>query len=336
VRRPVVVRIALIMYVCSGLSLGVSQLSASPLASMGDEAVITCGELDPTVSQQAGEKGKEAKETETPGTTDEHPTPLTDPRDRIYYPGDTERFKPLMRKLGGNILLDQKEIWTSPFRMNRQNAKWWLGFGAATAALIATDHRTINTFENSPGQVRWGTNISRIGASYTLLPLVAGFYGYGILRDNPKARETGVLGAEALLDGLIVVQILKAAAGRNRPDDLSEPGEFFEGGTSFPSGHSIMSWSIAALVAHEYKHTKIVPIVAYGLAAVASSARFSAQRHYASDIVAGGAMGWFIGRYVYKTHEDHALHRHTWFKPQIVPIIQPGGSTFGIMLAFGN
>jgi membrane-associated phospholipid phosphatase len=302
---------------------------------MGNEAGISC-EFAPTVDQQAGEKGKEATETETLGTTDAHPTPLSDPRDRIYYPGDTERFKPLTRKLAGNILLDQKEIWTSPFRMNRQNAKWWLGFGAATAALIATDHRTINAFENSSGQVTWGQGISRIGASYTLLPLVAGFYGYGIVRDNPKARETGILGAEALLDSIIVVQALKAIVGRNRPDAPTEEGKFFEGGASFPSGHAILSWSMASLLAHEYKDTKIVPIVAYGLAAVASSARFAAQEHYASDIVAGGAMGWFIGRYVYKTHEDHALHRHTWFKPQIVPIIQPGGNTFAIMLVLGN
>src|SRR5215467_6174254 len=40
---------------------------------------------------------------------------VQDVRDRVYYPGDTERVKPLARKLIGNVLLDQKEIWTSPF-----------------------------------------------------------------------------------------------------------------------------------------------------------------------------------------------------------------------------
>src|SRR5229473_4185188 len=53
------------------------------------------------------------------------PNPLQDPRDRVYYPGDTERFKPLMEKLGGNVLLDQKAIWTSPFRMHKEDIKWW-------------------------------------------------------------------------------------------------------------------------------------------------------------------------------------------------------------------
>ncbi len=72
-------------------------------------------------------------------------------RDRVFYPGDTERPKPLMRKLIINILLDQKEIWTSPFHMHAGDAPWWIGFGGATAALIATDHRTSTLLENSKG-----------------------------------------------------------------------------------------------------------------------------------------------------------------------------------------
>src|SRR5690349_8510941 len=44
---------------------------------------------------------------------------LLDRRDRIFYPGDTERPKPLFRKLFLNIALDQKEIFTSPFHVNR-------------------------------------------------------------------------------------------------------------------------------------------------------------------------------------------------------------------------
>src|SRR5437879_8252109 len=46
----------------------------------------------------------------------ERPNPFRDPRDRVFYPGDTEKLKPLVEKLGGNLLLDQKEIWTSPFQ----------------------------------------------------------------------------------------------------------------------------------------------------------------------------------------------------------------------------
>ncbi len=263
----------------------------------------------------------------------QRPNPLQDRRDRTFYSEDTEKFKPLVEKLGGNLLLDQKEIWTSPFHMHTQDAKWWLGFGAATVALVATDQ--ISALHPSPSQVSWSNNVSNIGTSYTLVPLVAGFYGYGVLRDNPKAREVGVLGTEALLDSLIVVEALKLASGRNRPDAQHEPGHFFDGGSSFPSGHSIQSWAVASVLSYEYGHTKVVPIVAVGLAAVVSTARFTAQKHYASDIVAGGAMGWFIGRYVWKTHQDHAIHPHGNFRPTLIPQIAPGSGTYRIAVQFG-
>jgi membrane-associated phospholipid phosphatase len=309
-------------------------------AHVGLIAIAFIGACAPVLAQapESGQSSSGAQDAvpqdDRSSPNGEHPNPLEDPRDRIFYPGDTERVKPLARKLVGNTLLDQKEIWTSPFHMNAADAKWWIGFGAVTVALIATDHRTSTVFENSSGQVAWGNNLSTIGTSYTLLPLIAGFYGYGVFRDDPKARETGVLGGEALLDSLIVVSVLKPVAGRNRPDSQRDKGSFLDGGTSFPSGHAIEAWSLASVLSYEYGHTKIVPIVACGLAGVVSAARFAAQRHYASDIVAGGAMGWFIGRYVWKTHQDHAIHRHGWPQLRIQPQFAPGSRTYAVAVAF--
>ncbi len=261
------------------------------------------------------------------------PVGTTDARDRIFYPGDTERIKPLSAKLAGNLLLDQKEIWTSPFRMNRKTAKWWLLGGATVATLIATDKHTINTFENAPTQVRWGNNVSRFGAAYTVIPVAAGFYTVGAIVDDAKSRETGVLATEALLDSLIVQSVLKPIAGRDRPNVAHQNQKWFDGGASFPSGHSIEAWALASVVAHEYPHKKWVPFVAYGLATVTGTARFSAQQHYASDVVAGGVMGWSIGTYVYHSHEDHAKHIHR-INAHVSPIYSPSTKTYGMGLNF--
>ena len=230
-----------------------------------------------------------------------------DARDRIFYPGDTERAKPLARKLLGNIWLDQKEIWTSPFHMHKSDAAWWLGIGGLTAALIATDHQTSNFLENSKGQVLWGNRVSNIGSAYSLIPIVAGFYTFGILEDNAKARETAVLGGEALLDSLIVVSVLKPIAGRNRPNAKDDPGNFFDGGQSFPSGHAINAWAMASVIAHQYSHHRIVPILAYGLASTVVMARVGARQHFPGDVVAGSALGWFIGDYTYGRRHNRDL-----------------------------
>jgi hypothetical protein len=284
--------------------------------------------LVPVAAQETQEQAGEAERVQ-------HPERVEDKRDPIWYPGDTERIKPLTRKLFGNILLDQKEIWTSPFHMNKGNVGLWLGMGAITGALIATDRDSSTILENSKGQVRWSNHISNIGASYTLIPLVAGFYGYGVLRDDAKTREVGVLGGEALLDALIVSEVLKPIAGRKRPDAQHEASHFFDAGDSFPSGHTIESWALASVIAHEYgRGSKVVPIIAYSLASVVSAARYTAQRHYASDIFAGAAMGWFIGRYVYQTHMDHSIHKHGWLQPQIMPEFDPRTRTYSAALVF--
>jgi membrane-associated phospholipid phosphatase len=262
------------------------------------------------------------------------PAHALDRRDRIFYPGDTERPKPLFRKLFLNIALDQKDIFTSPFHISRDNALQWIIPTAAVGALIPLDTHLANAFENSRGQVRWGGRISDVGASYTLIPIVAGSYIYGAWRDNPKGREIGVLGTESLLDSLIVAGVLKEVFRRSRPDE-KHAGDFWAGGTSFPSGHAIQIWSIASLLDHEYQHKRIVGITAYTLAGIVSASRIAAQKHFASDVVAGGAMGWFIGRYVYNTHMSHLAHTHTSFMPLIEPQFQPAQRSYGVSLIFG-
>src|SRR3954469_15259222 len=97
-----------------------------------------------------------------------------DRRDRIYYPGDTERPKPLFRKLFLNIVLDQKEIFTSPFHVSRHNALDWMVPMAVTGALIASDTHIADSFQNSRGPVRWGGRVSVTGPSTRLTLSAAG------------------------------------------------------------------------------------------------------------------------------------------------------------------
>ncbi len=234
------------------------------------------------------------------------------------------------RNLPRYILLDQKAIWTSPFHMTRHSASWWLGLGAATAALIATDHQSSGALPVTGASPRAGTDLSRLGATWSVASFAGGFYAIGLATGNAKARDTGFLATEALLDSAIVVQALKYSTGRARPVS-PDAGKFFHGGVSFPSGHSIAAWSLASVVAHKYGNRKYVPVLAYGLAAVVGGARFTARAHYASDVVAGGAMGYFIGRYVYQTHQP--AHDSRAFS--VTPILDPAHRSYGVSARIG-
>ncbi|HUS06737.1 MAG TPA: phosphatase PAP2 family protein [Bryobacteraceae bacterium] len=291
--------------------------------------------------------GYDEPDGQTPAVEQSNATPaeqanqMEDARERVLFSEDTERFKPLISKLIRNTLMDQKEIWVSPFHMKRGNEKWWwIGIGGATAALISVDRRLSSQLPNTVDQMAWSRRVSQVGAAYTAYPIAGAFYLGGALFDNPKARETGALGAEALTDSLIVVSLLKLAFGRERPLEGEGKGKFFQRRNGFPSGHAMMSFAFASVVSHEYRKGKIVPILAYGVSTLISASRFSGRKHFASDIIAGAGAGYFIGTYVFKTHEDHAIHkRHgfqkaAWLKPTVSP--QIGAGTYGVSLAWNQ
>ena len=215
---------------------------------------------------------------------------------------NAEALRPVATGFARNILQDQKAIWSSPFHMMRKDARWWLTFGAIVGVAVAMDHRSSQQLPNTPDQRRFSRDISQVGAAYSLIPILGGFYATGVLAKSAKLRGTGLLGGEAVADALIVSEVLKLAAGRQRPLVGDGGGHFFHGGDSFPSGHAIESFALAAVIAHRWRHKKGVVIAAYGLATLVSASRFSGQKHFASDIVAGGVVGWFIGTHVFEAH----------------------------------
>src|SRR5256886_6794626 len=201
-----------------------------------------------------------------------------------------------------NVLRDQKAIWTAPFHLHQRDARWLAPIGLGAAALIATDQRTGDEMAESTSQLNASRIVSYAGSAYGVGAVVGAFYIAGRAGHNPRARETGVLGAEALLDSAIVVTALKEITQRTRPSGGRSRSDFFDGGSSFPSGHSIEAWSLATVIAHEYHGHPAVKIAAYGIASAVSVARFTGQKHYLSDILVGSAMGYGVGRYVYRSH----------------------------------
>jgi membrane-associated phospholipid phosphatase len=224
---------------------------------------------------------------------------------------DTGMFHPFVR-MPKYILQDQKAIWTSPFHTARADGKYWAIFGGVTAALIATDGRTVQQLPNSSSQVSVSTWAPRFGSSYSLIPISVGFYFIGTGTHDDRFRETGLLCFEALIDSSLVVEGIKLVADRARPLESGGKGRFEDspGGrwsSGFPSGHAINTWAMASIIAHQYRHKRLVPIVAYGLASTVIIARVGARQHFPGDVVAGSAMGWFIGDYTYGRRHNSEL-----------------------------
>jgi membrane-associated phospholipid phosphatase len=241
-----------------------------------------------------------------------------------------------------NVLHDQEAIWTSPFRLRGRDARWLAPLGLGTAALIATDRRTGDEIAESTRQLNASRIVSYAGSAYGLGGIAATFYLFGRARHDERARETGLLGAEALIVSAIVLTALKEITQRGRPLSGRDRSEFFDGGASFPSGHSIEAWSLATVIANEYHHRPWVQIGAYGIASAVSLSRFTGRNHYLSDVLVGSTAGYGIGRYVYRTHhraktdsgdEEESRSRSKLF-PLIAPEYNRRARDYGVALAW--
>lgn len=249
-------------------------------------------------------------------------------------------YTSLERKFFRNIVRDQRAIWTSPLHLQKDDEKWLAPLGLSTAALIATDRRTADALDNNSTRLNVSHAMSDLGSGYGAGGIAGAFYLIGRTTNNARARETGLLGAEALIDSGIVAAVLKRATQRPRPRAGKERGDFFDGGLSFPSGHSIAAWSLATVVASEYRGNRLVEISAYGLAAAVSVSRYTGRNHFLSDVLVGSAIGYGIGRYVYRTHHDPALefisqetpHGPSKLLPLIIPRYERTARSYGVAL----
>jgi membrane-associated phospholipid phosphatase len=255
--------------------------------------------------------------------------------------GTTRQADPsLEREFLHSFLRDQKAIWTSPYHVRGSDLKWIVPLGLGTAAFIATDRRFGDEVAESEDLYRVGRAVSYAGTGYVVAAGAASFYVVGRLTDNARARETGLLSFEAFLDAELLGAGIKAIAQRSRPDAGESRGDFFAGGTSFPSGHGLGIWSMATVVAHEYHGHLWIQISAYAVASSVSLARIAAQRHYASDVLVGSALGYAVGRYVYRTHRrldreaGIAPPRQAMARPIIVPEIDRKARAYGFRVSW--
>jgi membrane-associated phospholipid phosphatase len=241
-----------------------------------------------------------------------------------------------------NVLHDQKAIWTSPFHLHGRDASWLVPLGVGTAALIATDRRTGDEIAESHQQLNASRIVSYAGSGYGVGGVALTFYLFGRAKHDERARETGLLGAEALVDSAIVVTALKEITQRSRPLSGKSRSDFWDGGSSFPSGHSIAAWSLATVIANEYHDRPLVQFAAYGVAGAVSLARFTGQKHYLSDVLVGSAMGYGIGRYVYHAHhrkhsdsgEEEEAREPSRAWPLIAPQYDRHARDYGVTLAW--
>ena len=199
-----------------------------------------------------------------------------------------------------NILKDQEAIWTSPVHIRDRDLAYLVPLGLATTVVMTTDHEVMSSHFTSPSLNSHAQTASNgLLGGFVAAPVI--IYGLGDIHHDEHATETGTLAGEAMVDSLVVDEVLKAVTMRERPTLDGAKGKFFQSSvgldSSFPSTHSIIAWSSAAVIASEYSGP-MTQLTAYGLATGVSLTRVMARQHFPSDVLVGSAVGWMVGRYV--------------------------------------
>ncbi|MCB1044657.1 MAG: phosphatase PAP2 family protein [Acidobacteria bacterium] len=206
---------------------------------------------------------------------------------------------------GSMLWQDSKEVFSTPLRWNRRN---WQEMGYLIASFAA-----VNQFDDQVTQFARNHNNSAIntvsiefakfGEEYSFATLAAFYLAGKVFRDEKPVNvaKDGLIAS--LLAAGIVTPLIKEASGRVRPRDewagLPADVNFqpFSGNHSFPSGHTTQAFAVASVISEHYPNVWARSI-SFGLASLVGLSRVQGDAHYASDVAAGAAIGFFIGRKV--------------------------------------
>jgi membrane-associated phospholipid phosphatase len=155
-------------------------------------------------------------------------------------------------------------------------------------------------------------------AAFTL-PAMMGFYIYGNFWENEKVERTALLAVESFLVTSLFTGVIKVVMGRTRPFDGAPADEFkgpSTGNNAFPSGHTSTAFAVATIVANEYEHIPLITPLSYGIATMTGFSRLNDNKHWASDIVFGAALGYFTSKTILKLHSNKK-GRHFTIYPRV-------------------
>ena len=213
---------------------------------------------------------------------------------------------------------DAKSLITAPG--DADSATWkkaamLTGAVAASTALDSTARRTIRT-NDSAAMDDFTDAVEPLGGGHSE-KVLAGFLVTGLIRRDQKMQSVAFDGFMAsLVASKLITPAIKSAVGRTRPNATDETFAF-DGGSSFPSGHSTQAFAVASVIAAHYDQ-RWVDVTAYGLASAVSYARIYHDAHFLSDTVAGAVIGTAVGRFIVRTNNEQ---RARW---TVVPVGRAG------------
>lgn len=232
------------------------------------------------------------------------------------------------QRLGGEAL----EVMKTPVDIEGYGLVGTLATAGAVGLtyVFDSDIRTKVQAHKSSGLDKAADAGSLIGNPFVHLGIAAAVYGGGIMADSPKYRELGEMLGESVVLADATSLVLKQAIGRGRPFASGDKGSFrplqFKGDyDSLPSMHAASSFAMASVLAATSESIS-AKLFYYSVAAFVGYARLYQDKHWASDVVLGAAVGELCGRVVTGYHAGRGKRRLA-----LVPAVTSSGGSLALV-----
>lgn len=212
--------------------------------------------------------------------------------------------RPAAAGFPGEVLRSAGRAVSSPARISKADLPAIGALAGGGLVLYSLDGQIRHAFHRSRSKLNddISEQAEKLGNGGYDAALVAAYGGLGLLMKDAYMQDTALLAAESFLAANAAGTLLKYSVGRGRPyaEDGKRrftPFRFKTARTSFPSGHTVSAFSVASVFAAR-SGSRAVKVLAYTLASSVALQRVYADKHWASDTLAGAAIGTAVGRWV--------------------------------------
>tara|TARA_Y100001960_G_scaffold27389_1_gene24034 strand:- start:324 stop:1229 length:906 start_codon:yes stop_codon:yes gene_type:complete len=238
-----------------------------------------------------------------------------DSQHRTSFPNKQEKLRDPQNKMEldrdyfNRIFSDMVYTASSPLIWDRSD---WITAGWIAGGMgmfIALDEEIHSTFKDNRGSTTDGLAgiFEPFGNGAFTIPSLAAFYILGYFHEDEKAKRTALIATESFLITGLYTTVLKYSFGRHRPskgDSSTSFDGFNTENNSFPSGHTSTAFAIATVVANQYEKTPYIKPLSYGLATLTGLSRINDEKHWASDVFIGAALGYFTSKTLLRLHNN--------------------------------